>query len=174
MSTQNDFEFQRFKTEMGASVIKQLVSLDIGILLLNRLVTFRCGEKASYWMYRVVCHSSWESTSRYPAKLSSVQGQWGFCERCMTLLFFSSISGSCSFCYFWLHGTRHIWHSKRSKVLLHNASRFSCYILYFVLSVVLNGSGLSRWRAYHRNSEKCSPIYTQTGILYPILQFCFV
>lgn len=36
MASKKDFEFQRFKTEMGVSVIKQLVSLDIGkyILLL--------------------------------------------------------------------------------------------------------------------------------------------
>ena len=30
MASQNDFEFQRFKTEMGVSVIKQIVSLEIG------------------------------------------------------------------------------------------------------------------------------------------------
>lgn len=32
MASQNDFEFQRFKTEMGVSVIKQLVSLKIGTI----------------------------------------------------------------------------------------------------------------------------------------------
>lgn len=30
MSTQSEFEFQRFKTELGVSVVHQLVSLDIG------------------------------------------------------------------------------------------------------------------------------------------------
>lgn len=35
MSTQSEFEFQRFKTELGVSVVRQLVSLDIGSLYWN-------------------------------------------------------------------------------------------------------------------------------------------
>lgn len=42
MAPQDNFEFQRFKTEMGVSVIKQLVSLEIGRRIALFSSYYRC------------------------------------------------------------------------------------------------------------------------------------
>lgn len=46
MASQSDIQFQRLKTEMGSSVLKQLVSLEIGMSVESFfLIVHRCRKQ---------------------------------------------------------------------------------------------------------------------------------